>query len=282
MTQQVQKLDGAPEGKVRLNLPRSITFRDPDGGSTTYQAGVQDLEPRHAYSVSLMPEFVETDGQGNPLPHTIEGDRDPAVTLAHSMPAPDISFANGEAFNVDVISRKRAALGVTGASSADEDDDTPKGADRQGGRLNAQVEDSPLLDLETPPQKQPGQRDFDASDRAQLSREVRDEQTAHEQRVAIGEHGDDAPLRISEDAQRVAEESDEEGEATEGADAFKHYAEASEGMGDPRALDQQQSGGSKRSSTKRGKAKAKKRSGSKRGSKRRASPRKRASESDSE
>ena len=281
MTQQVTKLDGAPEGKVRLNLPRSITFRDPDGGSTTYQAGVQDLEPRHAYSVSLMPEFVETDGQGNPLPHTIEGDRDPAVTLAHGMPSPDLAFANGEAFNVDVISRKRAALA---ASASDEDDDTPKGAERQGGRLNAQVKDSPLLDLETPPQKQPGQRDFDATDRAQLSREVRDEQTAHAGRVAIGEHDEDAPLRISEDAQRVAEEQDDESEATEGGDAFKHFSEASEGMGEPGAESSLSGtsgeGSSKRSSTKRGGAK--KRSASKRGSKRRASPRKRASESDDE
>jgi hypothetical protein len=290
MTQQVQRLDGAPEGKVRLNLPRSITFNDPIKGVTTYQAGVQDVAPEHAYSISLMPEFVETDGQGNPLPHTIEGDRPPAVVGVHSMPAPDIAFAHGEAFNLDVISRRRAALGavglVTTVDDDDDDDDLPKGADRQGGRVNAQVDDSPLLDLESPPQKQPGQRDFDASDRSQLSREVRDEQTAHEQRVAIGEHDDDAPLRISEDAQRVAEESDEEEGATEGTDAFKHFSEASEGMGQPGAesslsgTSSEGGSSSKRSATKRGRSA--KKATKKRGSKRRSSPRKRTSESDSE
>lgn len=257
-TQQNQRLSGAPEGMVRLNLVRSITKRTQDGGVLTYGPGIVDVPPDVAYSVSLMPEFVETDGVGNPLPHTIEA-RDPAVASLSAMPAPDVAFGQGIDFNLDAIARQRAAADRAAGES---DSDVPTGADRQGGRLNAEVEDSPLLDLENDHEgKQPGQREYDATDKAQLTREVDRAQVEHDQRVAIGEHEDDAPLRISERAQSVAEERDEDDSATEGADAFAHFADASEGAGDPRMSE---------GSEKPAKRKATKKAGSKRGSKRAA------------
>lgn len=256
-TQQNQRLPGAPEGKVRLNLVRSFSKRTADGGTETYGPGICDVPPDVAYTLSLAPEYVETDGVGNPAPHTIEA-RDPAVQALHSMPAPDVAFGQGIDFNSDAIARQRAA----------QDEDLPQGADRQGGRLNVDVEDSPLLDTEQDhPGKQPGQREPDEADRAQLVREVDIAQREHDQRVALGEHEDDQPLRISENSIALAEDS-ETAEATEGADAFSHFAEASEGAGDPRA----QEGAGKpaaRKATKRGAKKA----GSKRGAKKAAAKR---------
>jgi hypothetical protein len=277
MTQQNRRLPGAPEGKVRLNLVRSITTRAPDGGTETYGPGIVDVPPSVAYSVSLMPEYVETDGVGNPLPHTIEA-RDPATQFFNSMPAPDVAFAQGIDFNADAIARQKAAIErATGES----DDETPKGADRQGGRLNAEVDDSPLLNLDKDHEgKQPGQREYDATDKAQLTQEVARAQHEHNQRVAIGEHDDDAPLRISERAQEVAEEQGDETEGGDASAAFKHFSEASEGAGDPRASE----GSSKPARRSASKRSTSKRSGAKkRGAKRRSSPRKtRASESDDE
>jgi hypothetical protein len=266
---------------VRVNMIRDLTIRDEDGGVVTYGPGLVDVPPRVAYTLSLRPEYIATDGTGVPLKDTIEQLAEFGTRHVHAMPAPDVSYAKGEEFDVEPIERTQLAGRATGA-------------DRQGGRLNAVVGDSPLLDEDTQHHALPGQRSFSPAQRTQLTQDVH---RAEVERDSIardqGQNPNDVALRISEHAQGIADDEraarGKGGEGEEAASAFKRFAgdsethESSEAHGGAyqteggEPIKEEKTGPArKRSASKRS---GSKRSSAKRGTKRSAS--KRASASDS-
>lgn len=138
MAAKKQQVRENEDGTYDVYLRRSVGFRSADGGVDYKGPGPANLTAAQYETIKLSPSLVETDAQGNPLPHTVAASALGAGGTAstNSMPAP----ARDE--NGDIVDENDAAVGndIVRRSALDDaqreiNDYAGEDAERTGGTL---------------------------------------------------------------------------------------------------------------------------------------------------
>jgi hypothetical protein len=273
-----------PNGQklTRVFIPGGGIQIRTNGELSPLYIGWADVPDDVLYTLQLMPAYAATDAQGRPLSDSLAaasfGDKGPVAQS--SMPAPDTSYARGEAFNTDVADADARGLHSQAAI------DAARSGERTGTEsLLEQVAQLKPGDEVRSPVK--GQQELSFTQRRQIRDEVRRLQVSHDHAIAAGQAEEGTrPALVTEESEQIADDFDDEfgGGDDSGGDLSKvieQHQAASDGAGVSGVAGQETggSGGARRSRSRKG-AGARKRSAAKRGRKR--APRSSTSDTDAE